>query len=306
VIINNTGEIIENLYMLGHPVAPVYLLNGDRPAIFDTGLTCLGEVYVGEIKKVLGSRQPLYCFITHSHFDHCGSVSIFKENFPSMKVVSSEKAHRIFGRPNAIALIKELNRVAEQLVQSIDLDYKPFAVFHPFETDLTAGKEDIFELSPGLTVRVIETPGHTWDCLSFYIPEKKILFSSEAAGQPDRTGYIVSDCPADYDEYLQSLKHMGSLDVEVLCLGHLFVYTLRDVKGYFRESLVECEKFHNLVANYLSEEQGDLQQVIKRIKAIEYDSKMGIKQPEPAYLLNLEARIKAVQKHIDKTIDKHI
>jgi glyoxylase-like metal-dependent hydrolase (beta-lactamase superfamily II) len=292
--------------MLGHPVAPVYLLDADRPAIFDTGLTCLGEVYVGEIKKVLGRRQPFYCFITHSHYDHCGSVSIFKEKFSAMKVVSSEKARRIFGRPNAIALIKELNRVAEQLVQSIGLDYKPFAVFHPFETDLTAGKGDFFELSPDLTVRVMETPGHTWDCLSFYIPEKKILFSSEAAGQPDRTGYIVSDCPADYGEYLLSLKRLSSLELEVLCLGHLLVYTLRDVKRYFRESLAACEKFHNLVANYLSEQQGDLQQVKKRIKAIEYDSKMGIKQPEPAYLLNLEARIKAVQKHIAKTMDNHI
>ena len=98
----------------------------------------------------------------------------------------------------------------------------------------------------------------------------------------------------------------GELIENLYMLGHLFVYTLGDVRRYLRESLAACGKFYNLVANYLSEEQRDLQQAKKRIKAIEYDSKMGIKQPEPAYLLNLEARIKAVQKHIAKTMNNHI
>ena len=42
----------------------------------------------------------------------------------------------------------------------------------------------------------------------------------------------------------------------------------------------------------------DLERVMQRVKAMEYDCKTGSKQPEPAYLLNLQARIAAVQRRL--------
>ncbi len=127
------------------------------------------------------------------------------------------------------------------------------------------------------------------------------MISSEAAGQPDRTGYIVSDCLLDYDQYFSSMKRLSLLDIEILCLGHLFVYTGDDAKKYLKESMLECERFRKLVELCLDEEDGDLDRVRIRIKKIEYDSNDGPKQPEPAYLLNLEARIKSVAKKMNKT-----
>jgi hypothetical protein len=44
------------------------------------------------------------------------------------------------------------------------------------------------------------------------------------------------------------------------------------------------------------EENEDVDRIKKRIRAHEYDVNPGPKQPEPAYLINLEARIKAVLK----------
>ncbi|MCD6224133.1 MAG: hypothetical protein J7K32_01185, partial [Deltaproteobacteria bacterium] len=72
MIINTTGEIIDGFFMLGHPGVPVYLMDGDNPALFDAGFACLGELYVQEVKNILGTRQPKFCFLSHSHFDHCG------------------------------------------------------------------------------------------------------------------------------------------------------------------------------------------------------------------------------------------
>jgi len=301
MIINKTGQIIEDFYSIGHPVIPVFLMDGVRPLIFDAGFTFLGEIYAKEIKKILGDRQVEYLFLTHAHFDHCGSVSILKKYFPLMKVITSKKAKDILGRPNAIKLIKALNQASEEVVGDIEIDFASSGEFEPFEIDKTVKDGDILKISNGLSIQIIETPGHTSDCLSYYIQEKKILISSEAAGQPDLTGYIVSDCLLDYDQYFSSMKRLSLLDIEILCPGHLFVYTGNDAKKYLRESMLECERFRKLVELCLDEEDGDLDRVKIRIKKMEYDSNDGPKQPEPAYLLNLEARIKAVAKKKNKT-----
>jgi len=304
MIINTTGQIIEDFYSIGHPGIPIFLMDGVRPIIFDAGFAFLGEIYAGDIKKILGNRQVEYLFLTHSHFDHCGSVSILKKHFPLMKVISSKKAKDILERPNAIKLIKALNQASEEIAEDIKIDFVSSGEFKPFEIDETVKDNDIFKISNGLNIRVIATPGHTSDCLSYYIQEKKILISSEAAGQSDLTGYIVSDCLYDYDQYLSSMKRLSLLDIEILCPGHLFVYTGDDAKKFLRESMQECGKFRKLVELCLDEEDGDLDRVRIRIKKIEYDSNDGPKQPESAYLLNLEARIKAVAKKLNKTCNR--
>jgi glyoxylase-like metal-dependent hydrolase (beta-lactamase superfamily II) len=301
MIINKTGQIIEDFFSIGHPAIPVFLMDGVHPLIFDAGFTFLGDIYVKQIKKILGDRQPEYLFLTHAHFDHCGSVSILKKHFPLMKVITSKKAKDILGRPNAIKLIKSLNQASEEIAGRIGIDFASSDEFKPFEIDKIIKDDHILKISDGLNIRVIETPGHTSDCLSYYIQEKKILISSEAAGQADRTGYIVSDCLYDYDQYFSSMKRLSLLDIEILCPGHLFVYTGDDAKKYLKESILECERFRKRVELYLDEEDGDLDSVKIRIKKIEYDGNNGPKQPEPAYLLNLEARIKAVAKKMNKT-----
>lgn len=301
MVITKTGKTIEDLFMLGHPAIPIYLLDGDRPAIFDADLSCLGEIYTAEIKKVLGRRKPAYCFLTHSHFDHCGAVSVLKNNFSSMQIISSGKARKILVRPNAIALIRELNHSAELSLNELGIEFRTSANFEPFEIDNTIGNGEVIQLAKDLTVCAYETPGHTWDCLSYFIPEKKVLFSSEAAGQPDLTGYIFSECLAACDEYHQSIKLLSRLNSDVICLVHIFVYPGQDSRKFLRDSIAEYGRFRKLVENSLIEENWDMDRVKKRIRAFEYDSNPGPKQIESANLLNLEARIKAVQNHMDKT-----
>ncbi len=128
MIIKNTGKIIDGLYMMGTPAMPVYLLDGEKPAIFDAGLTFLGNIYTDGIRKIIGNRDLQYCFLTHSHFDHCGSVSILKKNFPGLKVVASEKAKNVLGPPNTIELIRNLTQagdVQKVIARIKEIQYDP-------------------------------------------------------------------------------------------------------------------------------------------------------------------------------------
>ena len=299
MIINRTGKIIDDLYMVGHPAMPVYLLDGEKPVIFDAGLTFLGGVYTDGIRAIIGKRELHYCFLSHSHFDHCGSVSVLKQNFPGLKVVASEKAKIVFGRPNAIKLMRNLTRAAEQLAKHIGIELAEFEKFEPFEVDLTVGDGDSLELSRDITVQVIETSGHTRDSLSYFIPRKKVLLCSEAAGIPDATGYVVSEALVDFDQYYESMQRLNTVKYDVLCLGHRQALIGQDAINYFKKSMADCRHFLILVETALGEEGGDVQKVITRVKASEYDTVPGPKQIEPAYLLNLEAKVKVIKKRLE-------
>ncbi len=293
MIVDQIGEIAHGVHMLGHPAVPVFLVEGDRPALFDAGLAFLGPVYARQIQRILGDRHPAWCFLTHSHFDHCGAVAYLKDRFPQMKIVASKRAADVFERPNAISLISDLNQFAAGM--AVDLGVDPGDTnFEPFRVDVTAGEGDCFEISPDLTVKAMETPGHTRDFLSYTIPQCKLLVSSEALGTPDETGYIVTDCLVDYDIHYQSMERLNTLDVETLCLGHIYACTGSDARHHMTESLLQSRRFYKMAVQFLTEENGYIPAVMKRIKSFEWDGKHGLRQPEPAYVLNLEARVNTV------------
>ncbi len=280
--------------MVGHPAVPVYLLDGPQPAIFDAGLALLGDLYLSGFEKILGNRSPAFCFLTHAHFDHCGAVAAFKKRYPRLQVAASARAGEILKRPSAVERIRTLNRAAATLAAQIGVTGSTGGRFEPFTVDRCVQEGDRIDISGGGRIEVIASPGHTRDCLSYRISGRNILLSSEAAGQPDQTGYIVTDCLADYDSYLASLQRLKALAPAVLCPGHVFVFSGEDALVYLARALAACNDFFNLVSACAAEEDGDVERIKQRIKTREYDVLPGPKQPEPAYLINLEARIKAV------------
>jgi glyoxylase-like metal-dependent hydrolase (beta-lactamase superfamily II) len=295
MIFNQKGHIRDGLHIIGHPAIPVYLLDGPEPVLFDAGFACLANRYLEDMATCLNGRRPSYCFMTHAHFDHCGALAAFKKAFPEMTSAASPLAAKILNRASAVERIRQLNQAAARMIQENGLSpAQSSGDFEPFDIDHTLCDGERIAISSRDTVEVIATPGHTWDCLSFYLPERRLLFCSEAAGQPDQTGYIVSDCLADYDQYLASLERLARLNVNILCPGHIFVYTGEAAQTYMVRAKEACLAFRKWVEQIANEESGDLGRMILRIKADEYDSKPAPKQPEPAYVINLEARIKAV------------
>lgn len=298
MIISETGKVASHLYMLGYASVPVFLLDGRQPAVFDAGFCYLGNRYAEEIKAVLGRRQPAYCFLSHSHFDHCGAVAVLKRHFPEMRVVASPRAAATLRRPGALSLIDELSRASLEMMRHNDMQADEADAFQAFDVDVEARDGDRFRISSQAVVEILDTPGHTRDCISFYLPQQKTLICSEAAGIADPTGYIVSDCLVDYDMYYASIKKLERLDADVICLGHRYVLTGGDAREYIQCSMNFCRDFKERVETCWQEEMGDMQRVLVRIKAFEYDGKAEPKQPETAYVINLKARIRAVIKHL--------
>ncbi len=287
------GKVEDKFYVLGHPAVPVYLLDGKRPVLFDAGFTGLSKIYKREISQVLGDRSPYLLLLTHSHWDHVGSVSYLKDSWPEMKVGGSSQAGETVKRTKVIKQIRALNKEAMHDLREWGVKEVFEGQFESFDLDVMLKDGDIFQLESSLSIEVIYTPGHTWDFLSYWVPEKRILVASEAV-----TCDGISEFLVDYDAYLDSLKRLSVLDVRTLCTGHGLVITGVEAKKYILDSMKGTKTYVSMVEQFLREEKGNIDRVVARIKEIEWENRGMPKQPEKAYIMNTELRAKLILERI--------
>jgi 2-aminobenzoylacetyl-CoA thioesterase len=290
-----TGPIIDRFHWLGLPWSSVFLLDCEKPVLFEAGFACAAKLYEKGIRSVLGARRPEYLFLTHSHWDHCGSTAYLKKAFPGLKTAASKRTADVLKRPNALSLIKRLSDNVRPLVAAVpgvDPNLLLEHAFQPFTIDTVIAGGRSFQPEKGLTIQVLATPGHTRDQLSYYIPEKRILIATEAVGVLDKAGNFLAEFLVDYDAYIASMKRLALLPIEVLCQGHHYVFVGKEeVEKFLIRSLSEAERFKDKVCELLRMNSGLVEPVAQRIKAEEWDTNKGIKQSEEAYLINLRAMI---------------
>lgn len=302
MIFNGIGKLTDFFYILGMRHFPTHLLLGGKPTLFEAGVSCLGPLYVSEIRRVLAQNQPEFLFLTHVHFDHCGTAGFLKETFPMLKVAASRRAAEIVRRPNAIETMSRLNQATSSWVDAEAPGLAENAPFKPFDVDLALTDGDCIEIGKNLSVHVMETPGHTWDGLSYYIPKKKLLIAGESAGCLSPNGFLYTEFLVDFDAYIAAIDRLARLEVDILCQSHHQLLTGEDAKGFFARSRQAAETFRQRIRRVLNEENGDLEKTALRIKAEEYDPEPHPKQPEQAYLINLAAKVKLVAGQQDRTL----
>jgi glyoxylase-like metal-dependent hydrolase (beta-lactamase superfamily II) len=274
-----------------------------EPVLFEAGFHCAGRLYEEAIRGIAGGRIPRMLFLTHVHWDHCGATTYLKKVFPGLKVAASKGSADIVKRPNAQALMAKLSKDVIPLVARIDgIDATKLIMdpFEPFEIDIILEDNQVIDIGDGVTMQVFAAPGHTRDMFSYYIPEKRILFATEAAGVLDQANQVITEFLVDYETYMISLKRLAALDVNVLCQGHHFVFEGDDVKRFFDRSLEAADAFQEDVKRLLDAEGGSVERVVQSIKARQYDTNKGVKQSEQAYLLNLTTRVTHIAKKLER------
>ncbi len=306
MLIKETGEICDGFYVVGSPTTPVYLLDGPEPVLFDGGFTALANIYEAGIKEILGNRKPVYLFLTHSHFDHIGAVSHFKDIWPELLIGGSAQCGKVLEKPGAVQLISALNIEAAEGLKK--MGSKPIygKTFQVFDIDIIVKPEQRIKLPPYLTIQAYNTPGHTWDFMSYWIPEKKILIASEAVGCYESDRYIQPEFLIDFDVYIDSLKRLEKLGARILCAGHRAVFTDADAEEHIRTSLEAAYGFLNMVEKFLIQEKGDIDRTVSWVKAAEWDERPLPKQPEHAYMLNTRQRVEKIWERMNKNRDKRL
>ena len=178
----------------------MYLVEGsDAAALIDTG------VGVGSLKTVVESitDKPVVVLLTHGHVDHAMGAGEFDKVYMNSADRPIYAEHSLFqvrqgyvsgaamtgGNPELIASVKETD-----FIPAFDA-----ACFHELRSD------DKFDLG-GVSVEVLDAPGHTPGSMVMLIPELRMLLLGDACNA--FTYLFDKSCPtvAEYKETLLKLK----------------------------------------------------------------------------------------------------
>ena len=283
----------ENFISLGGGHVPAFLYCGSPPVLFDPGVSAFGPLYLKKIKEYIARPEELILALTHSHFDHCGAAPYLRRKIPGLRIAASSRAASVLQRPNAVKLIRRLNAEYEREMQK-GLEEEDVS-FEPLDIDIKLQNGGRLELNNGKYCEILETPGHTRDCLSYFFPDSGVLLAGEAAGVVE-AGFVHSPFLTSYEDYINSVEGLSALKPAALCIAHNGILAGKELKHFFPESLAAAKAYKEMIEKYLTEYKGDQEKVVQRIMAEEYDSQPDHIQNREPFILNLEAKVNVVAK----------
>ena len=244
-------RVTDELWMLGSNEYPLYLFEGHT--IFEGGVGAMGPLLAEQMQSLgLDTGGVRRVVIPHAHPDHVMAVPALREMFPQAVVVASAISAKTLSIDKAVGFFCKVDAA---LTASLTKMGTITEKHHPkpleemkIDVDEIIGEGDTLDVD-GTPFQVLETPGHSDCSLSFFEPEDKILFISDATGYyiPEQDCWWVNYF-SGYQSYLDSMRRLAGLDAEILCLGHMAVVKgVDDVKQYFADAIAATQQCHQRI-----------------------------------------------------------
>ncbi len=241
------GRVTDRLWYLGHKESGIYLLEGrDQSLIISGGTSYIVPTVMRQLEEFsLKEDRILGMLILHSHFDHIGVIPYFKRRNPELRIFGSRRAWEVLSVPGNVSTINEFSR---QIATKMGAGPIGSDLEWPENVQGEAVQDgDIINLG-GVTLEIMETPGHSSCSISAYCPELGALFPSDGGGIPYK-GTIVAAPNSNFDQYRASLQRMALLTVDYLCADHFGYVYGEEARSYIENSIKSADEEFQRLAN---------------------------------------------------------
>ncbi|MBR4959499.1 MAG: MBL fold metallo-hydrolase [Clostridia bacterium] len=209
-----------------------FLLDDGKTAIlYDTGFAFTGFRLADRVRETLGERKLDYIFLTHSHYDHALGAVYVKRYWPDAKIVAGAYAAKIFAKPTARAVMRDLDR---KMAASCGVhEYED--LIDTLAVDISV--EDGDRITVGnMVFTAVSLPGHTRCSVGFYLAENQLLLGTETLGLYGGEGIVMPSYLVGYETALASIDRALSMEIDTLLLPHYGVLRGDTVKSFLLES----------------------------------------------------------------------
>ena len=279
------------IYKVGVLGGEAYLVTTpERTLLFDSGFAYAAPALVDEVEALLDGRQLNYHFLSHSHYDHASGSVWVKKRWSQVKVLGSAHAARVFERPGARKTICSLNieaakealaqgRISAELASTVE-----YALLEKFSVDETVDGSSIIDLG-GITLEVLEAPGHTRCSLMLWCPDERLLFGSESLGVMLDKDIVSPACLTGYHDSLDSIAMAQALKPEHILVCHRQVISGEEATCYLINAQLWAERTARFI--WVCNEMGmPKSRIAELLKELFYRDDCKDTQPEAAFDLN--------------------
>ena len=194
-----------------------YVLVGKEAAIVDCGPSSTVRTLIKGLGALgIKPEDVRYVLATHIHIDHVGGASLLLDWAREAELLVHPRGVRHMADPS------KLWESTKAVLKEVAEGYGPIGAVERGRVSAIRDGDEL-SIAGGPRLQVLETPGHASHHLSFFEPEKRILFPGDSAGiYISPLDILVPTTPPPFrlDLALSSLDKQVALRPELACYPH--------------------------------------------------------------------------------------
>ena len=266
--------------------------DGTTAVLYDTGFGFTGYAVAENVRRVLGERPLNYILLSHSHYDHALGSVYLRRHYPDVQVVAGAYADKIFRKPTARAVMRDLDRKAAASFGITEYE----DLIDDLRADITVTDGDEIECG-AMRFTAVELPGHTKCSVGYYLTENRLLLASESLGVYCGNGIYLPSFLVGYQMTLDSIRKAGELDIDAMVIPHYGLVSGEEAREYLRRGEETAQKSAEMIQTQIAQGKSN-EEILEYLTDVLYTEQVRPSYPYDAFRMNTEIMVNLIRKEL--------